>query len=154
MRLIPAGGGGSLEVHGLVTGQIVEVSEPRNAFMMPLPGSASRAEKLRFLAGGIGITPILPMVRLAERVGVPWSLCYAGRHRDSLPFWTSCSRSETRCGRGVDGRTAVYACVPPPMLEAIRRSIPLDSGTELHVERFSPLPVVDGTLFELELARS
>ena len=82
----PGGGGGSVEVHGLTVGQIVEISDPRNAFMMPLPGSGSRAEKLRFIAGGIGITPILPMVRLAERLGVPWSLCYTGRHRDSLPF--------------------------------------------------------------------
>ena len=170
VRLIPAGGGGSLEVHGLEMGQTVEISEPRNAFMMPLPGSASRAEKLRFLAGGIGITPILPMVRLAERVGVPWSLCYAGRHRDSLPFLDELLafgdkvRVRTDDEHGlptaaelldrVDGRTAVYACGPPPMLEAIRRSIPLDSGVELHVERFSPLPVVDGTPFELELARS
>ena len=170
VRRIPGGGGGSVEVHGLVVGQIVEISEPRNAFMMPLPGSGSRAEKLRFIAGGIGITPILPMARLAERLGVPWSLCYTGRHRDSLPFldellafgdkvWV---RTDDEHGLptaaelldGVDGRTAVYVCGPPPMMEAVRRSIPLDWGTELHVERFSPLPVVDGAPFELELACS
>ena len=161
VRRIPGGGGGSVEVHGLVVGQIVEISEPRNAFMMPLPGSGSRAEKLRFIAGGIGITPILPMARLAERLGVPWSLCYTGRHRDSLPFldellafgdkvWV---RTDDEHGLptaaelldGVDGRTAVYVCGPPPMMEAVRRNIPLDWGTELHIERFSPLPVVDGS---------
>ncbi|MDT5257884.1 MAG: hypothetical protein QOD10_2964 [Mycobacterium sp.] len=170
VRRIPGGGGGSVEVHGLTVGQIVEISEPRNAFMMPLPGSGSRAEKLRFIAGGIGITPILPMARHAERLGVPWSLCYTGRHRDSLPFldellafgdnvWV---RTDDEHGLPtaaelldrVDGRTAVYVCGPPPMLEAVRRSIPLDWGSELHVERFSPLPVVDGTPFELELACS
>ena len=170
VRRIPGGSGRSVEVHGLVVGQIVEISEPRNAFMMPLPGSGSRAEKLRFIAGGIGITPILPMARLAERLGVPWSLCYTGRHRDSLPFldelhafgdkvWV---RTDDEHGLptaaelldGVDGRTAVYVCGPPPMMEAVRRSIPLDWGTELHVERFSPLPVVDGAPFELELACS
>ena len=94
------------------------------------------------------------MVRLAERVGVPWSLCYAGRHRDSLPFLDELlafgDKVRARGGRADSG----VRVRPPPMLEAIRRSIPLDSGTELHVERFSPLPVVDGTLFELELARS
>ncbi len=170
VRRIPGGGGGSVEVHGLVVGQIVEISEPRNAFMMPLPGSGSRAEKLRFIAGGIGITPILPMARLAERLGVPWSLCYTGRHRDSLPFLDELLafgdkvrvRTDDEHGLptaaelldGVDGRTAVYVCGPPPMMEAVRRSIPLDWGTELHVERFSPLPVVDGAPFELELACS
>jgi len=170
VRRIPGGGGGSVEVHGLVVGQIVEISEPRNAFMMPLPGSGSRAEKLRFIAGGIGITPILPMARLAERLGVPWSLCYTGRHRDSLPFLDELLafgdkvrvRTDDEHGLptaaelldGVDARTAVYVCGPPPMMEAVRRNIPLDWGTELHIERFSPLPVVDGTPFELELARS
>ena len=55
---------------------------------------------------------------------------------------------------GVDERTAVYVCGPPPMIEGIHRSIPADSGIELHVERFSPLPVVNGRPFELELAHS
>ena len=168
VRRIPGGGGGSVEVHGLVSGQIVEISEPRNAFMMPLPGSGSRAKKLRFIAGGIGITPILPMARLAERVAVPWSMCYTGRHRDSLPFVDELLvfgdkvrvRTDDEHGLptaaelldGVDGRTAVYACGPPPMIEAVRGNLPLDWGAELHVERFSPLPVVDGTPFELKLA--
>ena len=170
VRRIPGGGGGSIEVHGLAPGQIVEISEPRNAFMMPLPGSGSRAEKLRFIAGGIGITPILPMVRLAERLDVPWSLRYAGRHRGSLPFLDELLAlgdkvqihtdddhglpSAAELLDGVDGRTAVYTCGPPPMMEMVRRGIPVDWGTELHIERFSPLPVVDGMPFELELVRS
>lgn len=170
VRRIPNGGGGSVEVHGLSPGRRVEISDPRNAFMMPLPGSGSRTEKIRFIAGGIGIAPILPMVRLAARLRVPWSLCYTGRHRESLPFVEELRalgdqvqvRTDDVHGlpssndllAGVDGRTAVYACGPPPLLEVVRRGIPLDSGTELHVERFAPLPVIDGSPFELELARS
>ncbi len=170
VRRIPDGGGGSIEVHALTVGQIVEISEPRNAFMMPVPGSGSRAEKLRFLAGGIGITPILPMVRLADRLGVPWSLCYAGRHRDSMPFVDELLafgdrvrvRTDAEHGLptaaelldGVDGHTAVYVCGPPAMVEVVGRGIAADSGTELHVELFSPLPPVDGLPFELELAHS
>ena len=55
---------------------------------------------------------------------------------------------------GVDGHTAVYVCGPPAMVEVVGRGIAADSGTELHVELFSPLPPVDGLPFELELAHS
>ena len=99
VRRIPDGGGCSIEVHELAVGQIVEISEPRNAFMMPLPGSGSKAEKLRFMAGGIGITPILPMVRLAERLGVPWSLCLRRQAPGQPAVRGRTGRaSETRCG--------------------------------------------------------
>jgi ferredoxin-NADP reductase len=170
VRRIPVGGGGSLEAHTLEVGHRVEISDPRNAFMMPLPGSASRKETIRFIAGGIGITPVLPMVRLAARLGVPWSLCYTGRSRESLPFVDELLafgdrvqiRTDDEHGlpaaaellAGVDRRTAVFACGPPDLLEVVRRGIPLDSGTELHVERFAPLPVADGLPFQLELART
>lgn len=159
--------GASAEVHTLAVGQVVEISDPRNAFMMPLPGSASRSAKLRFIAGGIGITPILPMVRLAERQGVPWSLCYTGRNRASLPFLDELLafgdkvrvRTDDEFGlptaeellAGVDETTAVYVCGPPAMTDKVRRAIPVNSGSEVHVERFSPLPVIDGQPFRLRL---
>lgn len=168
VRHIVAGEGGSEEVHGLAVGDEIVISDPRNAFMMPLPGSGSRASKLRFIAGGIGITPILPMVRLAEKLGVPWSLRYVGRHRDSLPFLDELAvfgdkvtvRTDDVAGLptaadlldGVGDATAVYACGPPLMMDMIARAVPV--SVELHLERFSPLPVVDGSPFELELARS
>jgi len=168
VRLIPGGGGGSAEAHGLGVGQTVEISAPRNAFMMPLPGSGSRADRIRFIAGGIGITPILPMARLAERLGIPWSLRYTGRHRASLPFLDELLafgdkvrvRTDDEHGLpsaaelldGVDEATAVYVCGPPAMIEMVRRHVGPD--VELHVERFSPLPVVNGMPFELELART
>ncbi|WP_246243742.1 PDR/VanB family oxidoreductase [Mycolicibacterium murale] len=159
--------GGSGEAHALAVGDVVEISEPRNAFMMPIPGTSSRAETLRFIAGGIGITPILPMVRLAQRRGVPWSLCYTGRSRDSLPFLDELSgygdrvrvRTDDEFGLPtaadllgeVDVRTAVYVCGPPAMTDLVRAAIPVDAGVEVHVERFSPLPVVDGAPFEMQL---
>ncbi|MEW2480734.1 PDR/VanB family oxidoreductase [Mycobacterium sp. NPDC049093] len=170
VRRIPGGSGGSVEVHGLDVGQTVEISDPRNAFTMAVPGSGSKAAEIRFIAGGIGITPILPMVRLAERLDVPWSLCYTGRRRDNLPFldelaaWGDRAQVHTgdEHGRltaselldGVDDQKAVYLCGPASMVETVRRVVPLDSGMELHVERFSPLSVVDGIPFEIELARS
>ncbi|MEX7468533.1 2Fe-2S iron-sulfur cluster-binding protein [Mycobacterium adipatum] len=160
--------GASHEVHALTVGQLIEVSEPRNAFMMPLPGSGSRAERLRFIAGGIGITPILPMVRLADRLQLDWSLRYTGRHRESLPFLDQLEAFGDRVRvltddvsglptaahllDDVDPWTAVYACGPPPMMDLVRGAVP--ERTELHIERFSPVPVVNGQPFELELRRS
>lgn len=168
VREVPGHGGASIEVRGLRVGQRVQISDPRNAFMMPLPGSGSRSERLRFIAGGIGITPILPMVRLADRLGLDWSLRYTGRHRDSLPFLEELEgfgdrvRVLTDEGSGlptaadllddVTPRTAVYACGPPPMMDLVRAGVP--ERCELHIERFSPVPVVHGRPFELVLSGS
>jgi ferredoxin-NADP reductase len=41
-------------------------------------------DRLLFLAGGIGITPILPMIRAAAADGRDWNLVYAGRHGDRM----------------------------------------------------------------------
>lgn len=171
VRQIAGGGGGSVEMHALAEGQHLEISGPRNAFMMPLPGSASPAQEVHFIAGGIGITPILPMARLAASLGVPWSMCYTGRNRASMPFVDEllelgdAVRVRTDDEHGLptaaelldgvaEGRTSVFACGPPPMLDLVRQSIPIGSGNELHIERFSPLPVADGVPFEVELART
>ncbi len=168
VRRIEDGGGGSVEMHGLVTGHRVDISDPRNAFVLALPGVSSRARSLHFIAGGIGITPILPMVRVAQQLGVPWTLCYTGRHRGSLPFvdellaFGDKVRVRTDDQGGLpcaaelldrsDERTAVYVCGPPPMTQSVGRAVP--RGVELHTERFSPLPVVDGMAFEVELAHT
>ena len=87
VRRIPDGGGGSIEVHdGLPVGATVTTGGPRNAFPLTVPGYGSPGRRFRFIAGGIGITPILPMLGLAQRLGVDWSMVYTGRSRDSLPF--------------------------------------------------------------------
>ncbi len=170
VRRIADGGGGSIEVHDLAAGQLLDIGAPRNAFLMPVPGSGSPARNLRIVVGGIGITPILPMVRLAEQLEIPWTCLYAGRSRDSLPFLDELGafgdkvtvRTDDSQGiptaaellEGVGQDSAVYICGPPAMIETVRRSIPVDSGIELHIERFTPLPVVDGLPFEIELSRT
>ncbi|MGH3639976.1 MAG: ferredoxin reductase, partial [Mycobacterium sp.] len=84
VRRIPGGGGGSVEVHdALIVGASITTSGPRNAFPLTVPGYGSPAQRLRFIAGGIGITPILPMLAQAECLGVHWSMMYAGRSRDT-----------------------------------------------------------------------
>ncbi|MCL2585429.1 MAG: PDR/VanB family oxidoreductase [Streptosporangiales bacterium] len=81
VRRVPGGGGGSAEIHdGIAEGTVLRVASPVNAF----PFAAEPA--VLFIAGGIGITPILPMARKAASLGLDWRLVYTGRDRASMPF--------------------------------------------------------------------
>jgi ferredoxin-NADP reductase len=168
VRRIPDGGGGSIEMHDLTVGASITTHGPRNAFPLTVPGYGSPARRFRFIAGGIGITPILPMLRLAQGRGVDWSMVYAGRSRDSLPFVDEVSRFGDRIqirtddvgglptatellGDCPDG-TAVYACGPAPLLTAIRSELVDRDNVELHFERFAAPPVVDGKEFTVSVA--
>lgn len=171
VRRIPDGGGGSLEVHeALAVGTPVTVKGPRNAFPFVLPGYGSSAARVHFVAGGIGITPILPMVRMAHRLGVDWSMVYVGRSRDTIPFLDEVEsfgsrvtvRTDDEHGiptaadllRGVGADTSVYCCGPVVMTQVIADATRDLAGVELYSERFSAPPVVNGTAFEVELART
>lgn len=168
VRRIPDGGGGSLEVHDeLAVGASVTTSGPRNAFPLAVPGYGSPTRRFRFIAGGIGITPILPMLAQAQRLGVEWSMVYAGRSRDSLPFLDELARFGDRVeirtddefglptaaellGDCPDG-TTVYACGPAPALTAIRAELAGRDDVELHFERFAAAPVLDGHAFTVSV---
>jgi ferredoxin-NADP reductase len=153
----PGGRGGSDFVHSALTvGTELAVTGPRNHFRL------AGADRYLFIAGGIGITPILPMVAEAARRGRPWRLVYGGRRRTSMAFlgelagWdgqvTICPQDE--CGLlDLDALLgtpqpgiAVYCCGPGPLLAAAEaRCAAWPPGT-LHVERFSPGPdAVPGT---------
>ncbi|MCX5436924.1 PDR/VanB family oxidoreductase [Streptomyces sp. NBC_00569] len=167
-RLIEDGRGGSREVHEqLQEGSEVEVRGPRNRF--PLTAGAP---SYVFVAGGIGITPILPMLRALEARGADWRLLYAGRTRASMPFLEEGEKLGGERGRvsvvaeDEDGRpdlaglladaapdTAVYCCGPEGLMEAVAGALP--SHCELHLERFAPHTSADGNgPFEVELRRS
>lgn len=159
VRLIPEGGGGSREVHrSLRVGDSLRIRGPRNAFTFV------DAPSYLFLAGGIGITPIKPMVQAA---GARGRLVYVGRSRATMPFLADLPDAEVRpddefgppdvaalLSRAEPG-AAVYVCGPPPMLEAAQRCMfELNPTGSLHTERFSALPVADGAEFDLTLART
>ncbi|MEV6106628.1 PDR/VanB family oxidoreductase [Streptomyces sp. NPDC051940] len=166
VRLLPDGDGGSAEVHAELTeGRRVGVAGPRNAF--PFAGD----DRVLLLAGGIGITPVLPMAYEAARRGLDFTLVHTGRTRASLPFADEVGRlARRRTGRvvvrtddehGVPDAAgllslapegaAVYACGPAPMLDALQRAFPASGASALHFERFSAAPVVDGKPFTLRL---
>ncbi|WP_405553903.1 PDR/VanB family oxidoreductase [Streptomyces canus] len=160
----PAGRGGSAHVHEqLGQGDKVGVRGPRNHFTLrPAP-------RYRFIAGGIGITPILPMLAAAEAEGAEWTLLYGGRTRESMAFTEELSRYGDRVTvapqdesglldlasvlDGVPEGTLVYCCGPGPLLDAVEKRCP--AGL-LHVERFTPKeqPAAENTEFEVELAQT
>ncbi|WP_081662249.1 PDR/VanB family oxidoreductase [Mycobacterium simiae] len=167
IRRIADGGGGSIEMHdGFRVGDRLAFEGPRNAFYL---GTAER--EVLFVIGGIGVTPILPMMQVAQRRGIDWRAVYAGRSRKYMPLldevlsvapqrvrvWADDEHG--RCAAvdellaGAGPATAVYVCGPSGMLEAVRTARNEHANAPLHYERFSP-PPVDGAPFELELARS
>ena len=167
VRRIEGGGGGSVEIHEqLNQGATIQVMAPRNAF----PFAAEPA--VLFLAGGIGITPILPMVREVAARNLNWRLVYSGRSRIALPFIEQLERldpdrieiladDETgvpNCAdlvRRAPMGAAVYCCGPAPMLDGVRAAVDRAGGKAIrafHFERFTAAPVVGGQAFELELA--
>ncbi len=171
VRRIPDGGGGSIEVHdALAVGSTVTTSGPRNAFPLSVPGHGSPSRRIRFIAGGIGITPILPMLALAQRLNLDWSMIYVGRSRDSIPFLDEVGsfgeRIEIRTddvsgvpsvddllGECLSG-TTVYVCGPASMLTLIGERLAGRTDVELHFERFAAAPVVDGEEFTVTIGSS
>ncbi|NMH98830.1 PDR/VanB family oxidoreductase [Pseudonocardia acidicola] len=160
VRRIVDGAGGSREVHDLRPGAALTARGPRNAFPLVT------ASAYLFLAGGIGITPIVPMVRAAAARGADWRLVHAGRTRESLPLSSGLDLARVRLRPddehagpptaaelldGLPAGAAVYCCGPPPMIDAVRRGLP--AGVPLHAERFSAPPVAGGRPFTVELAR-
>ncbi|WP_222264276.1 PDR/VanB family oxidoreductase [Modestobacter marinus] len=163
-----AGGRSSVYVHDrLQVGDLVRVRGPRNNF--PLVD----APRYLFVAGGIGVTPLLPMVAAAEAAGADWRLVYGGRRRASMAFLDELARYGDRVSvrpedetglLDLDGLlgtplpdTRVYCCGPEPLLAAVEQRCAGWPAGSLHVERFAARPVsspVRSETFEVVLAQS
>jgi ferredoxin-NADP reductase len=162
------GSGGSAYVHDvLAAGDVVGVGGPRNHF--PLVPSPSYL----FVAGGIGITPLLPMIHQADLLDADWRLLYGGRTRGSIAFREELAAYGERVRivpedeHGLldlatflgDPRPGVkvYCCGPAPLLAAMERACAAWPAHTLHLERFvaqeQGAPARSGP-FEVELARS
>lgn len=146
------GRGGSRWIHANAHERTaLQVRGPRNHFAL-VP-----AARYIFIAGGIGITPIIAMVREAARRGADWGLVYGGRSRSSMAFAKELEELGDRVrlvpqdteglidvaealGAPQEG-TAVYCCGPEPLLEAVEAACESWPAGTLHVERFSALPV-------------
>lgn len=170
------GRGGSAEIHDTaLVGRELPIRPPRNHFRLEL------AESYLFLAGGIGITPVLAMVREAIARGSSWRLHYGGRSASTMAFtgtlrsWDDGGsltiRADDQEGplplrdivRDAAAGTALYACGPAGMLRALRETVVSERpDLELRTEQFTAEPKPDTTTadwpagdpFEVELSRT
>jgi ferredoxin-NADP reductase len=147
------GRGASHEIHERqLVGSVLPVSLPRNQYRL-----VGGAPHYLFIAGGIGITPLLPMIRQLTERKQSWDLHYLGRSRSAMSFVGELSDYERR-GAGKfnliarDERprailsdilvatsqgTAVYCCGPNRLLAEVETISASNSGLyTLHVERF------------------
>lgn len=163
---IPQGRGGSVELHAHArAGQLINVQGPRNHFFL-VPSSA-----YLFLAGGIGITPILAMAARVASAGDEWKLVYTGRRRVSMAFVdelhalgpdrVEVMASDERGRPDLDAiigaaspGTAVYCCGPDRLLQAVRQRVAARPDLTLHSERFTGVAVGAGNAFQVELRRT
>ncbi|WP_201742062.1 PDR/VanB family oxidoreductase [Mangrovicoccus ximenensis] len=145
-----AGRGASREIHATqLVGRELAAIAPRNQFAL-----ADASEHV-FIAGGIGITPLLPMIRVLAEAGRPWMLHYCGRRLTGMPFVETLRELEASGTGSVsvyaadcDARlaledmlgttspgAAVYCCGPERLLQAAEKAA-LASGRAFHMERF------------------
>lgn len=168
-----AGGrGGSVSlVDQAQVGDLVPTSLPDNAFAL-----AETARSYIFIAGGIGITPIMSMIRsLGELPEVPWKLFYLSRTPQTCAFREELSAPALR-GRVkihhsygdpeqafdlwpvLERPTSahVYCCGPKKLMEAVRDMSGHWPHANIHFESFNAGGGVqpDDRPFTVELARS
>ncbi|NWJ72711.1 oxidoreductase [Pseudonocardia sp. ICBG1122] len=171
VQLDPHSRGGSQFVHDeLHPDTKIEVRGPRNNFAL------APARRYIFIAGGIGITPILPMLAAAQTSGAEAELHYGGRSRVSMAFLDDL-RDHSAIPIALYPQdevglidlapilgsptpdTLVYACGPAPMLAAVETYCAAWPTGTLRLERFTPRSVdpVESkpeNAFEVELAAS
>ncbi|MDQ4491616.1 PDR/VanB family oxidoreductase [Sinomonas sp. ASV486] len=166
----PASRGGSATIHDtLRAGDTVGLGGPRNTFrLVPSP-------RYVFVAGGIGVTPLLPMIRQAELLGADWHLFYLGRSRSTMAFLDElvphgqrvtvlakdeAGPSDIRATIGpARADTKVYACGPQRLLDGVLAAAEADRWPEgwVRVERFAAAEQGEparAQAFDVVLARS
>jgi ferredoxin-NADP reductase len=164
-------GGSKFICENVHAGAVLEISTPANTFSLNESAPLSV-----FIAGGIGITPLLCMIRRLEKLERDWHLYYATRTRKQMAFRGDLAvlNGEERdritfifdrepgnkmldiaaVTAGRPAGTHFYCCGPNGMLRAFEdatRTLPSDV---IHVEYFSSdTPKAKGG-FEVVLSRT
>lgn len=169
----PNSRGGSRYMHEVLrAGETLTISAPRNNF----PLDASAGMKV-FVAGGIGITPIMSMIAQCQQAGTPWKLYYAARTRRHAAFLDTLRGYDNGPGARLDltfdqepggrmldiaaitqslpAQAHVYCCGPLPMLAAFELATAGLPPQRVHTEYFAAkeAAATDGG-YTVELART
>ena len=152
--LEPNGRGGSQFVHEVLRpGMRVSAAGPRSNFKL------IDADHYLFIAGGIGITPLIPMVHQVVADDKDWRLLYGGRRRSSMAFVQELSelgqqvsvRPEDEFGlldlknaiEPLPNDAAVYCCGPEALIGAVEAVCAELGRPAPRVERFGARPMRD-----------
>ena len=162
-------GGSAYVVETLQVGDVLTVTSPHNTF--PL---VEDAELSAFFAGGIGITPILAMIRRLEALGRPWKLFYAARNRQSAAFVDELEALDAvspgrvhlhfddeagkvmpllRLAMTIPKAAHVYCCGPGRMIETFQASAGWRPEEHVHIEHFVGAKGRPTLAFDVELKR-
>jgi ferredoxin-NADP reductase len=164
----PEGRGFSRQIHrDALVGSTWVVRGPRSHFDLV------ESPNYLFIAGGIGITPLLPMVRRANASGASWALLYGGRQRASMAFIDELEEFGDRITISPESdngllpldqwladrqpETLIYCCGPEPLLQAVEAASDHWPPKSLRIERFSPAPLDDDAVdvpFEIDLEKT
>jgi len=162
-------GGSAYIAETLALGDVLLADPPHNTF--PL---VEEAELSALFAGGIGITPMLAMIRRLEAIGRPWKLFYAARNRPSAAFVDELEALEAispgrvhlhfddeagkvmpllKLASGIPRAAHVYCCGPARMIEVFRASAGWRPEDNVHIEHFAGTGARPTTAFDVVLQR-
>ncbi|MDH4846247.1 MULTISPECIES: PDR/VanB family oxidoreductase [Pseudomonas] len=147
--------GGSRSIHQTVrVGMTIQCSPPRNNFPM-----ASDAAEHVFVAGGIGVTPIMAMIKTCIREGKKWRLFYCARNRQRTAFYeelkalapNNCTFhfddeepgffQPTQALIDIDPQAHIYCCGPQPLMKAVEAAECRRAPSHVHFEWFTATAV-------------
>lgn len=166
-----AGRGGSTSMCDQVAaGDTLKVSLPENAFPM-----SPDAKRYLFIAGGIGITPILSMIRSLDELAAPWKLYYFTQSPETTAFLDELTAPEVSAKVHIHhdfgerknsfdlwpvlekpNSAQIYCCGPRSLMDAVRDMTGHWSPSNVHFESFveGGVPLPDDTAFFVTLSRS
>lgn len=163
--------GGSVYIHQMLRrGMPLTVSVRNNFRLAPEP------QRFLFIAGGIGITPIMAMIRWCEANGRQWRLAYAVRSAQRAAFLETLRGFGERAHCHFDDEAGgvldvgrwlasvqpgehVYCCGPQPLMAAVKSGAAHLDAAQVHFEYFAapadaaPPAAAEGS-FQVTLGKS
>jgi ferredoxin-NADP reductase len=152
-----AAGRASRQIHRILRpGERLRISRPRNNFAF------LACRRYLFIAGGIGITPLLPMLRAATVAGATWTLLYCARSLDQAPFLDEVrafggevclhqSQAGTRLDVAsrlakIEPDTMIYCCGPESLMTAVEQATAHWPEGMVRFEWFAPRSRPEGEI--------